>query len=431
MLAVDEYSKAISGERKEPLRIALFHNTNGGGAKRAVYHLCEGLLKRGHSIDVFVPDTANESYLPLSTLGISINRYGPICKPPTLNVRPFLIESCFDFLHQWRYQVKSKALNLRIALHIDHSNYDVVWVDRCRATSSPFILRYLKTPAVYYCHEPWREGYENMESEKLSNGSPRDSILYQAYSRLCNWSKKSQRLYLRYLDRTNAQRAARLLTNSRYTSEYIGRAYGKEAQVSYLGVDMELFRPLWRKREGVVLSVGRLQKLKRHELTIQALGLIPIWKRPKCVIIADRESARNTSELKALAKELRVDLEIIFNVDDIELVDWYNRATLVCYVPIREPFGMVPIEAMACGTPVIGAREGGPTESIIDGATGFLIDPKPDTCAKAIETLMDDAQLREEIGRSAVEHVRKNWTWESAVERFERHLYEVSTECVE
>ena len=427
MLEIDEYLKVIHEKKLEPLRIALFHNSNGGGAKRAVYHLCAGLLKRGHSIDVFVPETANESYLPLTSLGISVNCYGPIRKPTALNMKPFLIESYLDFFHQWRYQVRSKALNLRIALRIDHSNYDVVWVDRCRATSSPFILKYLKTPTVYYCHEPWREGYEDMVIEGYSNVPVRHSLLGRTYLWLCEQSKELQRSYLRYLDRTNARSANRLVTNSRYTSEYIERAYGKEAQVSYLGVDTELFRPLWQKREHFALSVGRLQQLKRHELTIQALGLIPIWNRPKFVIIADRESARNTSELKALAKELRVDLEIIFNISDAELVGWYNRAALVVYMPVREPFGLVSIEAMACGTPVIGVREGGLQESIVDGTTGFLIDPEPEACAKAIQTLIDDAHLREEMGQAAIEHVKQNWAWENAVERFEHHLYEART----
>ena len=421
----------VNGRKTDKLRIALFHNSNGGGAKRAVYHLCKGLIERGHSIDVFVPETANESYLPLKNLGISVNVYGPFRRLPALNLRPFILETYLDFFRQLVYQTRVKQLNRRIASRIDDSKYDVAWIDRCRATSSPFILRYLKTPVVYYCHEPWREGYEDMVIEGSSNGSIKKSALARVYSDLCESGKKLKRSYLRYLDRTNARKAGQLVTNSYYTSEYIRRVYGKKADVSYLGVDAKLFKPLGIKPEKFVLSVGRLQQLKRHDLTIRALSLIPEKHRPKFVIIADRESARNASELKALARDLNVDLDMIFNITDAELVNWYNRATVVTYTPIREPFGLVAIEAMACGTPVIGIREGGLQESILDGETGFLIDAKPQACAKAIQTLFDDSHLREKMGQAAIEHVRKNWTMEVATERFERHLYEVSDTCVE
>ncbi len=411
---------------KDRLRIALFHNSPGYGNKRAIYYLAKGLVEKGHQVDVFIPQTANEDYLPLRDLGLNVRAYGPIRRPKSINLRPFVLEGVAEIGQEWFYQRKMNSINRKIAKDINSDGYDVVYVDRCRATSSPFILQYLKVPSVYYCHEPWRNGYEHIIEEWQRKFQGNVSVFQLFSQRIYGLAKQLQRNYLKRLDRNNALRANRIVTNSQYTRDYIRHAYGKNALVSYLGVDTAIFKPLGLQRQRLVLSVGRLQQLKRHDLTIRAIGMIPENERPKLVIIADVQSSVNREELEQLAKKEKVSLEFKFNVSDQELVEWYNRAALVTYTAVKEPFGLVALEAMACGTPVVGVLEGGLQESIVDGETGFLVEPTPEACAKAIRTILNNPELGERMGAFGIKHVKQNWTWEAATERLEGHLNEVS-----
>ncbi len=408
------------------LRIALFHNANGGGQKRAIYHLCRGLAAKGHTIDVFVPKTANEHYLPLSSLGLEVNVFDVSPKPKTPNLPVYLLEVYAAFFQKLSYLKKHNRLHQEIAAVINAKKYDVVWVDKCFVASSPYIFRFLSAPTLYYCHEPSREVFEERVPD--GNYASRKSFLQKIYRNSYLFCGDFERWYLKRQERLNARHASRIVTNSRFTSEFIKQAFQKEALVNYLGVNTEVFRPLGLKREHLVLSVGHLWEGKRHELTIQAIGQIPKSKRPKFMIITDANwSSSRVPSLESLAKSLDVDLEIKFNVSDTELAERYNRAGVVVYAAYREPFGLVAIEAMACGAPVVGARDGGLTESILDGETGTLVDPSAESFAHAIETLLSCSELRERMGKAGVQLIQDRWTWEMAVERFENHLREVAS----
>jgi glycosyltransferase involved in cell wall biosynthesis len=87
-----------------------------------------------------------------------------------------------------------------------------------------------------------------------------------------------------------------------------------------------------------------------------------------------------------------------------------------------EPFGFVPLESMASGTPVIGVREGGIRETIVDGVTGFLVDRDPAAMARALDRLLAYPQEIEELGRRGREYVCQVWTWERTMTVLEQHL---------
>ncbi|MBI4341875.1 MAG: glycosyltransferase family 4 protein [Candidatus Omnitrophica bacterium] len=412
-----------------PLRIALFHNSPGGGAKRAAYELAKGLRRRGHHLDVFVPETANERYLPLAPLGVTVRVYSLRDWSKQLHLRPDLLQSVAWLVQYWIIAQLCAWNNRHIAHDINCGHYDVVWVDSCQLISSPFILRYLKAPTVYFCHEPWRGGYEvTTDSGQGVVAPPRcASWIHAGYAALCETARRWRRAYLRGVDRANARCAMRIVTNSEYTKQYIVQAYGASAAVSYLGVETSVFRPFNRPRERFVLSVGRLRPVKRHDLTIRALGRIPSDRRPPLVIITEWSTDQQARLLEACARDHGVELQLIKNITDEELVRWYNRAGVVVYSAVKEPFGLVTIEAMACGAPVVGVREGGLQETISHGRTGFLVEAAPDAIAKAIQTVLDDPALQKRMGSAGIELVRQRWTWEAAVDRFEQHLRTVST----
>jgi len=112
-------------------------------------------------------------------------------------------------------------------------------------------------------------------------------------------------------------------------------------------------------------------------------------------------------------------------IDDEKLVTLYNQAKIVLYAPYLEPFGLVPLEAMACGTPVVAVKEGGVRETVIHNETGILTQRDESLFADAIINLLDDDKKRIKLSKQAVESVRTSWTLEKAGERLLWHLKRV------
>ncbi len=94
--------------------------------------------------------------------------------------------------------------------------------------------------------------------------------------------------------------------------------------------------------------------------------------RPEFIIVSDHGNNLWRDHLKDLASKLGVKLRILSMIDDEELVLFYNKASILVYAPYLEPFGLVPLEAMSCGTPIVAVKEGGVRESVIHNKTGIL-----------------------------------------------------------
>jgi glycosyltransferase involved in cell wall biosynthesis len=126
--------------------------------------------------------------------------------------------------------------------------------------------------------------------------------------------------------------------------------------------------------------------------------------------------------MRSLAESSEVSFEIRWRVDDNELIETLNRAAAMVYNPRLEPFGFAPLEANACGLPVIAVAEGGVRETIIDGVNGLLVQHQPQAMAHAIERLRDDKHLAAQLGKNGTALVGKKWSVNSAVERLETQL---------
>ncbi|MCL4558867.1 MAG: glycosyltransferase family 4 protein [Deltaproteobacteria bacterium] len=390
------------------MKVAIFHNLPSGGAKRALYEFSKELQRRGFLLDAFIPSTANEEFLPLDEVVHRKFVYPVKLFPPSIDLMGF------RWMHHKGLLLSHVVNQKHIASEINNRDYALAFVHHSIITQSPFILRYLRIPSLYYIQEPLRFVHEHRLIAEPIPLSFRRSFLLNVHGLFSNALIKS-------IDESNTLHASRILVNSSYSHESVMRAYGVNSYVSYLGVDAERFRPDENtKKENMVLSVGSISQFKGFRFILKAMG--KLRSKPRLVIIGDRDNHDERTVLTALAGENHVDMEIKVGVSDSELIGHYNKAMMTVYAPYLEPFGFVPLEAMACGTPVIGVGEGGVRESIVNGTTGMIVERDPDKFADAIEYLMQSPDKRRSMGKNAIEFVRERWTWEKATDNLVAHF---------
>ena len=144
------------------------------------------------------------------------------------------------------------------------------------------------------------------------------------------------------------------------------------------------------------------------------------------IIASNFQNPPEKAYIEQLASDLGVDLQLRKNVSDEELVTLYNRAGVVTYTPHDEPFGLVPLEAMACAAPVVAVREGGVMETVISGENGLLADRDPQAFAQALTQVLDHADAAAMLGQNGRQCVKQRWTWATAVAAIEDHLQQTA-----
>lgn len=395
------------------MRIAIYHNLLSGGAKRTLYEEVRRLSGK-HQIDIYAPSSANHQFADVRPY---VDRYQTYDFPITP-----LLNSPFGRINQGLRLldlIRLRQLTKKIAEEISKSNYDVCLVHPCQYESSPSILRHIKTtPTVYYCHEPLRRFYEEMPKRPYLDNR---STLQKSLDRIDPLIYLYQSI-LKKTDRQNLRSATKVLVNSHFVQKAVHQIYGILPEVSYHGIDVEYFKPRSEQRKNFILSVGSLTPLKGFDFLIHSLAHIPEEIRPSLVIISNFQNMPERQYLQEIAKSKDVELKIEVNISDDALLQRYSQAKLTAYSSIREPFGLVPLESMACGTPVVAVRDGGVQETIIDGQTGVLVDRDPEKFANAVQSLLSDPDRAARYGRDGRQHVLQHWTWDRAVRTLETHL---------
>ncbi len=186
------------------------------------------------------------------------------------------------------------------------------------------------------------------------------------------------------------------------------------------GVDTELFRPDGPVEPGSIVPrlvvVTRLVERKGVADVIAALPALPgvelvVAGGGEADLLRDDPEARR---LAALAKELDVidRVELRGRIDREHVAPLIRSADVVVCSPWYEPFGIVPLEAMACGRPVVASAVGGLIDTVVDGVTGLHVPPRrPDKLAQAIGRLLADPVLCERLGAAGAERARSRYKW--------------------
>lgn len=246
------------------------------------------------------------------------------------------------------------------------------------------------------------------------------------------------------------QRASRIVAVSRFTASLVERAGVGPDRITVIypgcdltrfGVrppDLELRRRVLgaRHRDRVILTTGNLVARKGHDLVIQALARLR-HEIPDVtyLIVGDGPFS---ADLHALTDTLGVRDRVVFagRVSDADLPAMYSLGDVFIMASRErreehdvEGFGLVYLEAGACGKPVIGGRSGGVPEAVVDGVTGLLVDPAdPEDVARALKRLLTDHALAERLGRQGRERVVKEFTWARAADRMNDVLTTVANE---
>ena len=247
------------------------------------------------------------------------------------------------------------------------------------------------------------------------------------------------------IERELVRRSDRVIAECPQDEADLMRLYGAATErISMVpcGVDTQLFRPASRlaarRRLGlpegqfVVLQLGRLVPRKGIDNAIRAVALLPRLLDAKLYVVggatedADEDATPEITRLRAIAANEGAADRVTFvgRRDRDDLRDWYVAADVFVTTPWYEPFGITPLEAMACGTPVIGSAVGGVKYTVRDGVTGFLVPPHdPATLATRLAQLQRSPALADAFGRAGVARVRAMFTWERVAAELAR-VYE-------
>ena len=196
-----------------------------------------------------------------------------------------------------------------------------------------------------------------------------------------------------------------------------------------MGVDTALFRPQPPAEaraalgigpdERVVVSVGRIEPFKGTDVLVRALALLGESQDVRLVIVGGSEGETGTEWLRETARASGVSGLVDWHaaVPQRELPAYYAAAD-VCAVPsLHETFGLVALEAMACGTPVAASDAGGLRELVRHGETGLLCKPGDDAAlAEALDALLSDAAVARRMGEAGVSRAQ-SFTWDASASR--------------
>lgn len=373
-----------------PLRIAFLRPCLGiGGAERVTVDAAVELQARGHAVTLFVPDRQERRQLDEVAAGrLDIRTHGDF------------------FPRHLRQRVRAPLAIARAAwaacdMVAREAPYDVVVCDVVSHVI-PLLRRITRAKIVFYCNFP---------DARLT---PPRAGLYRLYrwpvDRLEEWGLAA---------------AHRVLVNSHFTASAVRQTFPRltdmELEVVHPGVEVmdDIGEP--DSTESIFLSVSRFDPQKNLPLVVEALAVLRGRLSADLfasvgLVLAGHYDGR-LAEQRATLEDLRtrvarhgLDDHVSFALSpsDAERRVVLARSLACVYTPAAEHYGLVPVEAMAAGRPVIAVNAGGPTETVRDGETGLLCAPQPAAFAEAMRMLVLDRDRARRMGRAGRAHVTRS-----------------------
>jgi D-inositol-3-phosphate glycosyltransferase len=396
---------------------------DAGGQNVYVDEVTRNLARRGYAVDVF---TRRDSYETpeivqwASGVRIINLKAGPIQPRPKDELWPFMSEFRDSLL---RFMQQDE-----VCYDIIHGNF---WMSGWVATE---LQRTLDIPAVQIFHAL---GKTKRRHQKRVDTSPGDRI-------------KTEKDIVRHIDRLIAQCPAE-------RAELVDDYAADPGKISIIpaAVNTRTFKPVAqteaRKHIGldpdgkVIVYVGRMLPrkdirnivralallLKEDTITSDAASKITLMVVGGETVDPDPIATPEIGELQRLAAELGVTEHVCFvgKRQASELRYYYSAGDVIVSTPWYEPFGLTPLEAMACARPIIGSAVGGLTYTIQDGETGLLVPPRnPAALATNLRQLLNCPETCERMGNIARKRVEREFTWSIVAMRTDALYQAILTE---
>jgi glycosyltransferase involved in cell wall biosynthesis len=254
---------------------------------------------------------------------------------------------------------------------------------------SHFISKCKNSVHINYCYTPPRFLWETknyMEGEKVS------CLLAAAAKPMIS--------HLRKMDRKQSENIDYYIAISEYVKSKIKKTYDRKSIVIYPPIEIGKYR-FKKNKEDFYLIVSRLKGYKKVDIAVKAFNMLG----KKLLIVGRGEDEK---KLLGIAGK---NIQFLGTVSERKLLDLYSRARSLIFTG-KEDFGLTPVEAQASGTPVIAYKEGGASETIIDGKTGFFFEmQEPEVLAVAVKRLekihLDPVRCRENAERFDFKNFRK------------------------
>lgn len=296
--------------------------------------------------------------------------------------------------HQWLLNQMPTAIEM---MNLD--DYDIV-LSSCHSVSKGVITK-PSTLHISYCHTPMRYAWEKWDFETRLKKFPK--IIHPL---IRNQIKK-----IKQWDYCAAQRVDEYIANSSYIGSKIKEHYKRESDVIYPPVHTEKFKPVENPSNDYYLAVGRLIPYKKFDLIVETCKRLK--RRLKVVGIGP--------DYKKIQKIAGPTVEILGQVSNKELIDLYANCKAFIF-PQIEDAGIVPLEAMSAGRPVIALNKGGSLDSMKEGITGlFFKEQNTESLIDAIKKFekmkFDSNAIRQHAEKFDVEnfkqkikdHIEKKW----------------------
>ena len=393
---------AMISEHASPL--AALGGVDAGGQNVHVAALSEALAKRGHHVTVYTRRDATE--LPAR---VRVGRRfevvhvdaGPARHVPKDELLPFMGELADGVARDWGHRPPD-------VVHGHFWMSGVAALDAARRPDSGY-----RVPVIQTFHAL---GTVKRRHQGAEDTSPQE------------------RRWLEPGVGRSADRIIATCSDEVFELKAMGINTGK-ISIAPCGVDLDVFAPTGpvaaRGRRHRILSVGRLVPRKGVDLVIRALPYLKAagFDDVELLIVgcggdsgalhADPEVRR----LLALADELGVQDQVVLEgqVSRGEMPGIFRSADAVVCAPWYEPFGIVPLEAMACGVPVVAAAVGGLRDTVVDHATGLHVPPRdPEAIASALAMLLGNPDLRAELGDAGQRRARARYSWDRVAAESEK-----------
>jgi hypothetical protein len=273
---------------------------------------------------------------------------------------------------------------------------------------------------VWFPHEPLRLLHDLRFEQRQGHPDNHEVHIYpkQNYDHISANTYDAYRSAIEAVD--HAMRPDHIVANSAYTADYLARIYGGAVPgIVYPGVEADDFIDLKVDRK-LFVTISQLWPHKRVNLLVEAIALTD---ETQLIVIG---SGPELDRLQSLCVKLGVEDRVFFLAGlknhEVKLV--LARACALLFCPIREPFGIVVLEAMAAGKPVVAANEGGYVE-VCHPDFAILIPPSPLLFAEKIEYLRDNPAVGRTMGQAARE-AAKNFPWKRTATELEQFLLAAS-----